>query len=38
MVSNVVGCEIDDLRVDMPLQATFDDSTDEWTLVKFKPA
>jgi uncharacterized OB-fold protein len=39
MMSNVVGCRIpDDLRVDMPLEAVFDDVTAEWTLVKFKPA
>jgi uncharacterized OB-fold protein len=38
MISNVVGCELDDLRVDMPLLAVFDDVTPEWTLVKFKPA
>ena len=38
MLSNVVDCEVDDLSVDMPLQVTFDDITDEWTLVKFKPA
>lgn len=38
MVSNVVDCEVDQLRVDMPLMATFDAVTPEWTLVKFKPA
>jgi len=38
MVSNVVQCEIDTVRVDMPLEAIFDDVTLEWTLVKFKPA
>ena len=38
MISNVVDCELDDLRVDMPLLAVFDDVTPEWTLVKFKPA
>ena len=38
MVSNVVGCEVDDLKVDMPLVAVFDQVTPEWTLVKFKPA
>jgi uncharacterized OB-fold protein len=38
MVSNVVQCEIDAVRVDMPLEAIFDDITPEWTLVKFKPA
>ena len=39
IVSNIVGCKIpDDLQVDMPLVATFDDVTSDWTLVKFKPA
>ena len=39
MPSNVVGyADIDDLRVDMPLVAVFDDVTPDWTLVKFKPA
>ena len=39
MVSNIVECEIPDgLSVDMPLEVAFDDVTDEWTLVKFRPA
>jgi uncharacterized OB-fold protein len=39
MISNIVECEIPDgLRVDMPVVAAFDDVTDDWTLVKFKPA
>jgi uncharacterized OB-fold protein len=38
IVSNVVQCDPDTLRVDMPLEAVFDDVTPEWTLVKFKPA
>jgi uncharacterized protein len=38
MVSNVLQCEIDAVRVDMPLEAIFDDVTPECTLVKFKPA
>ena len=37
LVSNIVQCDIDALRVDMPLEAVFDDVTPEWTLVKFKP-
>ena len=35
--SNIVQCDIEALRVDMPLEAVFDDVTPEWTLVKFKP-
>ncbi len=38
MISNVVQCDIDDVKVDMPLTVFFDDVTPEWTLVKFKPA
>jgi uncharacterized OB-fold protein len=38
LVSNIVQCDIDTLRVDMPLEAVFDDVTPEWTLVKFTPA
>jgi hypothetical protein len=37
-VSNVVQCDPESVRVDMPLVAVFDDVTLEWTLVKFKPA
>jgi hypothetical protein len=37
LVSNIVQGDIDTLRVDMPLEAVFDDVTPEWTLVKFKP-
>jgi uncharacterized protein len=38
MVSNVVQCDLDAVKVDMPLEAIFDDVTAECTLVKFKPA
>jgi uncharacterized protein len=38
MPSNVVDCELSDLRIDMPLLSVFDDISPEWTLVKFKPA
>jgi hypothetical protein len=38
MISNVVDCEPDDVTVDMPLEVKFDDVSDEWTLVKFRPA
>jgi uncharacterized protein len=38
LVSNVVQCDPEAVRVDMPLVAIFDDVTPEWTLVKFKPA
>lgn len=38
MATNIVGCELDDVRIGMPVQATFEDVTDEITLVKFRPA
>ena len=38
MVSTILQCDIDSLKIDMPLEAVFDDVTPEWTLVKFKPA
>ena len=38
LVSNVVECDPEAVRVDMPLLAVFDAVTPEWTLVKFKPA
>ena len=38
MMSNVVDCDVADVKVDMPLVVKFDDVTDDWTLVKFRPA
>ena len=38
MISNIVDCEPEAVAVDMPLEVTFDDVSDEWTLVKFRPA
>jgi hypothetical protein len=38
MAPNSVPCEINAVRVDMPLEAIFEDLTLEWTLAKFKPA
>lgn len=38
MVSNVVGCPIEQVKVDMPVIAVFDDVTPEVSLVKFRPA
>ena len=38
MISNVVDCAPADVRIDMPLEAVFDDVTPEVTLVKFRPA
>ena len=38
LISNVVQCDIDDVKIDMPLTVFFDDVTSDWTLVKFRPA
>lgn len=38
MISNVVGCPVEELKVDMPLEVVFEDVTPDWTLFKFKPA
>ena len=37
MASNIVGCPPSEVRVDMPVEAVFDDVSPEWTLVKFRP-
>ena len=37
MLSNVVECRNEDLRIDMPVEVVFDDVTPEITLPKFKP-
>ena len=38
MMSDIVGCSIEDIKVGMPLEVYFDDVTDGVTLPKFKPA
>ena len=38
MISNVVGCLVGEVKVDMPLEVTFEDVTPDYTLFKFKPA
>ena len=39
MISNVVDADpLTEVEVDMHLEVTFDDVTDEWTLVKWRPA
>ncbi len=37
IMTNVVGCSNAALQIDMPLEVTFEDITDEVTLPKFKP-
>jgi len=38
MLSNIVGCDPDAVRFDMPVEVTFERLDDEFTLPKFKPA
>ena len=38
MESNITDCDLEDIRIDMPVEVYFDDVTDEVSLPKFKPA
>lgn len=38
MMSNIVDCDVSELRVGMPLEVTFRKETDEITLPVFRPA
>jgi uncharacterized protein len=38
MMSNIIECQNEDLNIDMPVEAVFDDVTPEITLPKFRPA
>lgn len=38
LVTNIVGCRNEDIRVGMPLTITYEDVTEEFTLPKFRPA
>ena len=37
MLSNVVDCDPNNVVCDMPVEVTFEDLNDEFTLPKFKP-
>ena len=37
MISNVIGIPPHDVTVDMRVEAVFEDVSDEYTLVKFRP-
>jgi|OpeIllAssembly_1097287.scaffolds.fasta_scaffold1767422_1 hypothetical protein len=37
MLSNIVQCDLDGLRCDMPVEVTFERLNDEFTLPKFRP-
>lgn len=38
MTTNIVECDVESVRIGMPVAAVFEDVTPEVTLVKFKPA
>ena len=37
LTANILGCEVDDVRVGMPVSVRFEDVTPEVTLVQFEP-
>lgn len=37
MISNIVDCSPENIKIDMPVEVVFDDVTDEITLPKFRP-
>jgi len=37
LITNIVGCPNEALRVDMPVEAVYDDVSAETTLVRFRP-
>jgi uncharacterized OB-fold protein len=37
MMSNIVGCNVEEVRMDMPVEVTFEDWTADVTVPKFKP-
>ena len=38
LMTNIVDCTPEQVKIDMPVEAVFDDVTPEVTLVKFRPA
>ena len=38
MESNIIGCRPEDVKIDMPVEVSFEDVTGEVSLPKFKPA
>ena len=38
LMSNIVECKNEDLRIGMPVEVVFEDVTTEITIPKFKPA
>lgn len=38
MLGMITGCELEDVKVDMPVEVYFDNATKEFSLPKFKPS
>ncbi len=38
LLSNIVGCSPEEVRCDMPVEVTWEDISEEFSLPKFKPA
>lgn len=37
MISNIINCDIDQVKIDMPVEVVFEKATEEITLPKFQP-
>jgi uncharacterized OB-fold protein len=37
MTTNIVGCDADSVRIDMEVEAAFEDVSEELSLVMFRP-
>lgn len=37
LMSNIVGCKLEDIKINMPVEVYFEDITDEFALPKFRP-
>jgi uncharacterized OB-fold protein len=38
MMTNIVGCTVDEVRIEMPVEVVFDDVSEAISLPKFRPA
>ncbi|MBI2847623.1 MAG: Zn-ribbon domain-containing OB-fold protein [Chloroflexi bacterium] len=37
VISNIIDCKLEDIKVGMPVEVTFEDVTDEVSLTRFRP-
>jgi hypothetical protein len=37
MLTNIVGCPVDQVKIDMPVEVTFEDVNEELAIPRFKP-